>query len=85
MTTDIATTPPAFWDGVAEHVGTRVMPAMKLGQRARAPVIAYLRDLEGIARRECDSRQTIQIIASGRHLLGDHVNIAPSNGPFSRT
>lgn len=84
MATDVSTTPPAFWDTVAEHVGAQVTPAIKKGQRARGPIITYLRDLEGIARRECDSRQAIQIIASGRHLLGDRSNVGPSDGPFSR-
>lgn len=85
MTTDVSTTPAAFWDMVAEHVAARVTPAMKLGQRARMPTISYLRDLEGIARRECDNRQAVQIIASGRHLLGDRIEIEPADGPFSRT
>lgn len=84
MTTDVTMTPPAFWDTVADHVGAQVGPAMKLGRSARGPVITYLRDLEGIARRECDSRQTVQIIASGRHLLGDKSDIEPIDGPFSR-
>lgn len=84
MTTDVSTTPPPFWDTVADQVGTHVVAAMKQGQRGREPLIAYLRDLEGIARRECDSRQTIQIIASGRHLLGDRSSIGPADGPFSR-
>jgi hypothetical protein len=85
MTTDVSTTPPAFWDTVAEHVAAQVGPAMKLAPRARRPIITYLRDLEGIARRECDSRQTVQIIASGRHILGDRSDIDPVDGPFSRT
>lgn len=85
MPTDVTTTPSAFWATVAEHVSVQVGPAMKLRSRARGPVIAYLRDLEGIARRECDSRQIIQIIASGRHLLGDRTDIGPVDGPFSRT
>ena len=85
MTTDVSTTPPAFWDTVAEHVGAQVTPAMKLGQRGRRPIITYLRDLEGMARRECGSRQAVQIIASGRHLLGDRSDVGPTDGPFSRT
>jgi hypothetical protein len=85
MTTDVSTTPPAFWDTVAAHVAAQVAPALKMGQPARKPIIAYLRDLEGIARCECDSRQVVQIIASGRHLLGDRSDIGPTYGPFSRT
>lgn len=85
MTTAVSPTPPGFWNTVAEHVAARVTPAMKMGVRTRGPIIAYLRDLEGIARRECDSRQAIQIIASGRHLLGDKSTVGPAAGPFSHT
>ncbi len=74
----------AFWDTVAEHVTAKVQPALRLPQGAREPVIAYLRELEAIARRECDSREAIQIIASGRHLLGDRSEIGAKDGPFSR-
>lgn len=75
----------AFWDTVAEHVTAKVQPALQLKQSAREPVIAYLRDLEDIARRECDSRAAIQVIASGRHLLGDRSDVGPVDGPFSKT
>lgn len=85
MTKDVSTSLPAFWDKVAEHVAAQVTPALKLAPRARRPIITYLRDLEGIARRECGSRQTVQIIASGRHILGDRADIGPADGPFSRT
>jgi hypothetical protein len=85
MTTDVSTTPPPFWDTVAELVAAQVTPAMKLGPRAREPIITYLRDLECVARHECESRQAIQIIASGRHLLGDQSSVEPMEGPFSRT
>lgn len=76
---------PEFWATVAEHVAAQVAPALRLEQRARAPIVTYLRDLEGIARRESDSRQAIQIIASGRRLLGDRSDVGPIKGPFSRT
>ncbi|WP_125900841.1 hypothetical protein [Methylobacterium indicum] len=69
---------------MADHVAARVTPAEKMGPRARGPIITYLRDLEGIARRECDSRQAFQIIASGCHLLGDMSTVGPADGPFSR-
>jgi hypothetical protein len=85
MMTDTATMSPAFWDTVAEHVAAQVTPALKLAPRARRPIITYLRDLERIARCECDSRQAVQIIASGRHLLGDRSHVGPNEGPFSRT
>ncbi|MDP4026855.1 hypothetical protein Q8W71_30105 [Methylobacterium sp. NEAU 140] len=77
--------PSDFWGTVAEHVTEKVEPVLMQGQRARTPVIAYLRDLEALARRECDSRQVIQIIASGRRILGDHVEVGAKDGPFSRT
>ena len=75
----------AFWDTVAVRVAAKVTPALRHSPSAREPIIAYLRDLEGIARRECDSRQTIQVIASGRRLLGDRSDVDPIDGPFSRT
>jgi hypothetical protein len=76
---------PPFWDTVAQHVTAKVQPALGQKQRDREPVIAYLRDLEALARRECDSREAIQIIASGRHILGDREEVGPTDGPFSRT
>lgn len=82
---DACAPPAAFWDTVAEHVTAKVQPALRLPQSARGPVITYLRELEVIARRECDSREAIQIIASGRHLLGDRGEIGAEDGPFSRT
>lgn len=77
--------PLGFWDTVADHVTDKVRPVLRRKQSARAPVIAYLRDLESVARRESDSRAAIQVIASGRHLLGDRSEIGPAEGPFSRT
>jgi hypothetical protein len=74
-----------FWDTVAQHVTAKVEPALRQKQPAREPVIAYLRDLEALARRECDSRDAIQVIASGRHILGDGEEVGPAEGPFSRT
>lgn len=75
----------AFWDTVAEHVTAKVEPALRLPQHAREPGIASLREREAIARRECDSREAIQIIASGRHLLGDRSELSAEDGPFSKT
>jgi hypothetical protein len=80
-----ATRPPEFWETVAEHVTAQVEPVLRRKQRAREPVIAYLRDLEILARRECSSREAIQIIASGRRVLGDREDVEPTDGPFSRT
>ncbi len=76
---------PQFWDALAQHVTAKVRLVLRQSQRAREPVIAYLRDLETLARRECDSRDAIQIIASGRHILGDQEEVGPTDGPFSRT
>lgn len=84
MMSHVSAPSPAFWDTVAEHVTTKVQPVLQQPQSAREPVITYLRDLEVVARRECDSREIIQIIASGRHLLGDRSEIGPEEGPFSR-
>jgi hypothetical protein len=83
--TDASTTPSKFWDSVAEHVTAKVEPVLRRGRRGREPVIAYLRDLEAVARRECDSRAVIQVIASGRHVLGDRGEVGPADGPFSHT
>lgn len=77
--------PPEFWDTVAGTVTARVEPVIGRGEKQRSPVIAYLRDLEALARRQCSSRDTVQIIASGRRLLGDRSEIGPSDGPFART
>ncbi len=77
--------PHGFWDTVAEHVTDKVRPVLRERRSVQAPVIAYLRALEGVARLECESRAAIQVIASGRHLLGDRSEIGPAKGPFSRT
>lgn len=73
-----------FWDAIAQHVNAKVESMLRQDQCERGPVIAYLRDLEARARRECESRDAIQIIASGRHILGDRQGIGPLDGPFSR-
>ena len=78
------TQPPEFWDTVAEHVTAKVKPLLGRKRHRREPVIAYLRDLESLARRECDSRAVIQVIASGRRVLGDRGEVGPKVGPFSR-
>lgn len=61
------------------------MPVLRQNRRAREPVVAYLRDLEALARHECDDRDVIQIIISARRLLGDFEEVEPRQGPFSRT
>lgn len=63
--------PAAFWASVAHHVTCRVEPVLARNDAARADVIEYLRDLEAVALREGSSREALQVIASGRRLLGD--------------
>ena len=85
MTKDETARGPEFWDSLADHITKNVEPVLKQNRGNREPVIAYLRDLEALARRECDDRDVIQIIISARRLLGDLEEIEPSHGPFSRT
>ena len=73
-----------FWDSVAGTVTAKVEPVIGRGEKHRGPVIDYLRDLEALARRQCGSRETVQIIASGRRLLGDRSEIGPPDGSFTR-
>jgi hypothetical protein len=75
---------PEFWDTLAEHVRAKVAPALRQRPSVRKPVIAYLRDLEALARRECHSREVIHLIASGRRVLGDREDVEPQDGPFAR-
>jgi len=82
---DESAKPPEFWDALAEHVTAKVEPVLRQHAHVRQPVIVYLRDLEVLARQECDSREVIQIIASGRRVLGDREQVGRSDGPFSRT
>lgn len=74
-----------FWEAVTDAVRGKVAPLIGTSGAGRAGMIAYLRDLEGIARRECDSREVVQVIASGRRLLGDTSEVGPADGPFART
>jgi hypothetical protein len=80
-----ATRPADFWDTVAGLVTAKVEPVIGRGQKVRSPVIDYLRDLESVARCQCSSRETVQIIASGRRLLGDRSEIGPRDGPFAQS
>lgn len=73
-----------FWDSVAGMVTAKVEPVLGRGEKQRGPVIDYLRDLEVLARRQCSSRETVQIIASGRRLLGDRSEIGPPDGSFTQ-
>lgn len=73
----------AFWSDLEREVETRVIASLADGHAPRDRLIADLRDLERMARKECDRRQTIQILASARRLLQDRMPIGPSDGPFA--
>ncbi|XYD09060.1 hypothetical protein R1A27_29750 [Methylobacterium sp. NMS12] len=75
--------PIEFWLQVERDVSAKVDGVLNLSKAQREPVITYLRDLEVMARTACDRRQTVQIIASGRSLLGDRTAIGPHDGPFA--
>ncbi|MBE7181395.1 MAG: hypothetical protein INR71_09350 [Terriglobus roseus] len=75
--------PAEFWLQVEHDVSVKVDKALNLGKAHRELVITYLRDLEVMARTTCDRRQTVQIIASGRSLLGDRTALGPLDGPFA--
>ena len=77
--------PMEFWLQVERDVSVKVGNAINLGKNQREPIITYLRDLEVMARTACDRRQTVQIIASGRSLLGDRTALGPLDGPFAHT
>ncbi|MCJ2124933.1 hypothetical protein [Methylobacterium sp. J-077] len=82
---DESAKPPEFWDALVEHVTAKVEPVLRQHAHVRQPVIVYLRDLEVLARQECDRREVIQVIASGRRILGDREQVGRPDGPFSRT
>ena len=77
--------PIEFWLEVERHVSAKVDNAINLDKSHRAPLISYLRDLEVMARTACNRRQTVQIIASGRSVLGDRTVLGPLDGPFAHT
>ena len=74
--------PAEFWFDVERHVATKVKEALNTNKFPRELLISYLRDLEVMARTACDRRQTVQIIASGRRLLGDREVLGLHEGPF---
>jgi hypothetical protein len=76
---------PDFWDELERNITVKVDAARGKGKITRAALATYLRDLETKARSESNRRQTIQIIASGRRLLGNRTQVGPSEGPFSLT
>ena len=74
-----------YWNNLETIVTSKVHSACKRGTGSQASLIAYLRNLEEMARAECDRRQTIQIIASARSVLADRKRIGPDDGPFAHT
>lgn len=76
--------PEEFWLHLERIVSAKVERALRDRQVSRAPVIDYLRQVEEMVRRETDRRQTVQIIASGRSLLGDR-SAAGARGGFVPT
>ena len=74
--------PTDFWFDVEQYVAAKVREALNTDLFPRELLISYLRDLEVVARTACKSRQTVQIIASGRSLLGDREVLGPHDCPF---
>lgn len=73
----------AFWRELELAVTSKVNAAINKGEKIRSPLISYLRDVEVMARAERGRGQTVQIIASGRSLLGDRSVLGPSDVPFA--
>lgn len=76
--------PEEFWDDLERMVARKVESALSDRRTTRSPLIEYLREVEQMARGESGRRQTVQIIASGRSLLGDRRPLGPQDGPFAR-
>ncbi|GJD54639.1 hypothetical protein [Methylobacterium dankookense] len=76
---DRSSTSTEFWASVTDIVTTKVEPVLGLDATAREPVRIYLRDLEAVARAEGGSREALQVIASGRRLLGDSSDITDAD------
>jgi hypothetical protein len=74
---------PEFWTELERKVSSKVDEALNTDDVPHGLLISYLRDLEVMARTACDSRQTVQIIASGRRVLGDRTQVGPQDGPFT--
>jgi len=81
--TDQTEIPSNFWAELEHTVSSKVGEALNTDEVPRELLISYLRDLEIMARTACHSRQTVQIIASGRRVLGDRTQVGPQDGPFT--
>jgi hypothetical protein len=77
--------PDGFWDHLERIVSDKVEHALRNRSVRREPVIEYLRHLEELARRDGERRQTVQIIASGRSLLGDRGALIAQGGSSQET
>jgi hypothetical protein len=75
--------PSNFWSELERNVSSKVGDALNTDEVPHELLISYLRDLEVMARTACHSRQTVQIIASGRSLLGDREVLGPKDCAFS--
>lgn len=73
------------WKDLNKSVSGDVEQALASNGPMQTRLISSLRKLEEMARRECDSRDTIQVLESGRRLLGDRSLVGIRNGPFSMT
>lgn len=69
-----------FERSIETLVAAKVQEGSKLGREARAAIIEYLRDLEAVSRTDGQDRNVIQVIQSGRHLLGDAGSLGPLHG-----
>ena len=83
--TERAVRPFAFWQELDKNVTAKVQRVLGESEGAREPVVIYLRELEEMARKACSRRETIQILVSGRRLLGDTSTVGTADGPFAHT
>ena len=76
--------PDGYWQHLEQVISAEVETALGKNEDARRPLVTYLRDLEEIAHAEGGQRQTVQVIVSGRRLLGDRSGIGSADEPFPR-
>lgn len=73
-----------FWTELELNVAARVEAALSGDKTMHEPLIVHLRELEEMVRANSDSRQTIQIIASSRRLLGDKKHLGRGSDLITR-
>lgn len=66
-----------FERSIEALVAAKVQEGSRLAREARAPIIEFLRDLEAASLSDGQDRNVIQVIQSGRHLLGDTSGLGP--------